>query len=61
MASPLQFLKETRSEMKAVTWPTRRKALLYATVIVIFSLGLGYVLAGFDVFFREILKTLIIK
>lgn len=53
----LQFLKDTRAELTHVVWPTRRKALLYALIIVVFSLALGYALGGFDSLFRLILKS----
>lgn len=58
---PIQFLKETKSEMKHVTWPTRRRAAIYAVLIILFSIALGYTLGGFDSLFGELLKKIIIK
>lgn len=58
---PLQFLKETRSELRYVVWPTRTRAITYAVIIIIFSLAVGYVLGGFDQLFRLILKSFILK
>lgn len=58
---PLQFLKETRGELRHVTWPSRRRAIVYAIVIIVFSLAVGYALGGFDALFRLILKTVVIK
>lgn len=54
---PIQFLKDTRAELTHVVWPTRRKALLYALIIIIFSVALGYALGGFDALFRLALKA----
>lgn len=55
----LQFLKETKAEMRQVTWPSRNKALLYALVVILFSVALGYLLGGFDTLFQALLKALI--
>lgn len=53
------FFKQTYTEMKHVNWPTRRRAVLYAMAVMIFSVALGYVLGGFDMLFKFILeKTL---
>jgi preprotein translocase SecE subunit len=58
---PIQFLKETRTEMKHVTWPTRRRAVLYAVLIILFSVAMGYLLGGFDALFQALLKTVVTK
>lgn len=58
---PIKFLKETYAEMKEVSWPTGRKATIYTIVILLFSVGLGYLLSGFDAVFRELIRTLILK
>ncbi len=55
------FFKETKSEMKYVTWPSRRRAFAYTIIIIVLSLALGYLLNGFDVLFRALLGHLIIK
>ncbi|MBP6974934.1 MAG: preprotein translocase subunit SecE [Candidatus Pacebacteria bacterium] len=57
----IQFLKETKIELRHVVWPTRRRALTYALIIIVFSLALGYMLSGFDVLFRELLKTVVVR
>jgi preprotein translocase SecE subunit len=50
------FFKSTRAEMRHVVWPSRRKALLYTLVVIIFSLALGYMLGGFDSLFRVVFR-----
>ena len=57
----LNFLKETRTELTHVAWPTRARAFLYAGIIIVFSLGVGYVLFGFDALFQSLLKLIFIK
>jgi preprotein translocase SecE subunit len=55
------FLRETKLEMKHVVWPTRTKALVYALVVIIFSVALGYMLGGFDYLFQTGLKSVILN
>lgn len=54
-----QFLKETKGEMKQVSWPTKRRVFIYTLVIIIFSLALGYVLGAFDTLFQAGLRSLV--
>lgn len=61
MAKPIQFLKETRAELKQVTWPSRSRAILYTAIVILFSAGVGYMLGGFDILLQSALKTFIIK
>jgi preprotein translocase SecE subunit len=44
----ITFLRETKTEMAYVQWPTKHRALIYAVSVLVFSLGLGYALGGFD-------------
>jgi preprotein translocase SecE subunit len=53
-----KFLRETQSEMRQVIWPTRTRAILYAAVVIIFSVVIGYLLGGFDMLFQSVLKVL---
>lgn len=53
-----KFLRETKNEMRHVIWPTRSRAMLYAAVVVIFSVALGYLLGGFDMLFAKVLEQL---
>jgi preprotein translocase SecE subunit len=54
-----QFLKETKGEMKQVTWPSRRHMFIYTLVVIVFSLALGYLLSAFDNLLQLGLKSLI--
>ena len=38
--SPIQFLKEVRSETQKVTWPTRREVMI-TTIMVFVMVGLA--------------------
>jgi preprotein translocase subunit SecE len=54
-----QFLKETKGELKQVSWPSRRRLVIYTAVVIIFSLALGYLLGAFDTLFQAGLRSLI--
>jgi preprotein translocase subunit SecE len=49
------YLKETKAEMKHVTWPTTRQAVIY-TILVI---GVTIVIAAFLGYFDHLFSTLI--
>ncbi|OGG47317.1 preprotein translocase subunit SecE [Candidatus Kaiserbacteria bacterium RIFCSPHIGHO2_01_FULL_49_13] len=53
------YLKETRSELKHVSWPTRRQAVVFSTLVVGISLVTAFFLGIFDFIFTAILKTII--
>lgn len=48
MKKIIKFLQDTKVEMKQVQWPTKRRATIYAISVLVFSVGLGYALGGFD-------------
>ena len=55
-----QFLREVRTELKKVTWPSRRDALTGTAVVLvavfIIALFLGIVDSGLSSLIRELLK-----
>lgn len=50
------FFKQTALEMKHVVWPSRKRAVIYALVVIVFSVGLGYLLGAFDSLFKLVLE-----
>ncbi|MDO8594827.1 MAG: preprotein translocase subunit SecE [bacterium] len=59
MSRLITYFKETRAELKHVTWPTRKQAIVYTVVVILISLGTAAYLGAFDYLF-SILLTLII-
>jgi len=55
------FLRETRTELRHVVWPSRRRTFAYTIIIIVVSLGLGYLLNGVDLGFRALLAHFIVK
>jgi preprotein translocase subunit SecE len=43
-----RWLRETRGELRKVTWPTREEALRLTYVVIVLSLIMGAVLGGLD-------------
>jgi preprotein translocase subunit SecE len=59
MTSLGEYIRETRGELKHVTWPTRRQAAVFTFVVIVISLGLALYLGFFDYIFGLGLKFLI--
>jgi len=60
--SIINFLKETRAEMKNVTWPTRRQATYSTILVIVISVFIAYYLGLFDfIFSKGLIKLLLLK
>jgi preprotein translocase subunit SecE len=53
------YLKETRLEMRKVTWPTRQQTVRFTIIVIVVSVGVSLVLGGFDFIFHELIKRVI--
>ena len=60
MTKPAEFLKETRIEMKKVTWPTREEAVRYTIAIIAISVAVALFLGGLDFLFQWILNKFVL-
>ena len=49
--SLLQYLKETRGELRHVAWPTRMQTILYTVIVILLSLFVAAYLGFFDYIF----------
>lgn len=56
----VEYLKETRSELKHVSWPTRNQAIAFTIVVIILSLAVAFFLGFFDFIFTEGLSKFLI-
>ena len=57
--SPVEFLKEVRSELRKVAWPSRKEVLSYSLVVLVLTLVLVMIVWGMDWVFREaVINTL---
>ena len=55
----INYLKETRVEMKKVNWPTRQETLRYTITVIAVSLAVAALLGAFDFIFTSILQLAI--
>ena len=61
MANFIQYLKETRAEMKHVTWPTRDQVISYTGIVIALSLVTAAILGAFDALFTYLLETYVLS
>ncbi|MDP3778725.1 MAG: preprotein translocase subunit SecE [bacterium] len=54
------FLKESRSELKKVTWPTREETIRYTAAVIVISLATAGLLGGADFIFKTLLTRFVI-
>lgn len=54
----LDYLKETKAELKHVSWPTRRQAITFTVVVIAISIFTALFLGLFDTVFSTLLKWL---
>lgn len=51
MSALIQYLKETKSELKYVSWPTKEQTVTFTIVVILISLGVAFFLGFFDFLF----------
>jgi len=51
----MQYLRETKSEMNHVSWPTRTQTAIYTTLVVVLSVIVSLYLGVFDYIFTSAL------
>ncbi len=56
----VEYLKETRGELKHVSWPTRRQTIVFTMVVILISIGVAVFLGFFDFIFAEILRKFVL-
>ncbi len=54
-----QYLKDTKTELSHVSWPTRRQAAVFTLIVIGVSLLVSLFLAALDVGFSKILQFFI--
>ena len=51
-----QYLKETRAELKHVSWPTRKQVTQFTVVVIVISILTAAFLGLFDGIFKQLLQ-----
>ena len=60
MSRIIDFIKESRIELKKVTWPTREETIRYTLTVIIISAALALFLGGLDYVFQWILNKFLL-
>jgi preprotein translocase subunit SecE len=55
------YIKETKAEMKHVSWPTRKQTMQYTMAVIGFSIITALMLFAFDQIYLFLIKTFILK
>ncbi len=59
MTTPVGFLKETRDELKKVTWPTQQEVIRLTAITILVSVIVGLFIGGFDFVLTKITEIII--
>lgn len=56
----IQYMKETKGEMKHVSWPTRKQTTAYTTLVIVISLAIAAYLGVFDFILAKLIDIFIV-
>lgn len=56
----VEYVKDTRSELKHVSWPTRKQAIAFTIIVIAVSLGVAAFLGFFDYIFTQVINKFLI-
>ncbi|MDA8217318.1 MAG: preprotein translocase subunit SecE [Dehalococcoidales bacterium] len=54
-----RFIRDTRSELRKVVWPTREEAIRLTLIVILVSVAMGALLGGVDYLFKLFFETLV--
>ncbi len=54
-----EYIKETRSELSHVSWPTRKQAISYSAIVIGLSLAIAIYLGAADFILSRLLSLII--
>jgi preprotein translocase subunit SecE len=57
----ISFLKEVKTEIRKINWPTREETLKYVLVVIGISLIVSVYLGGLDILLKFLLEKFILK
>ncbi|MFA6608600.1 MAG: preprotein translocase subunit SecE [Candidatus Paceibacterota bacterium] len=55
----LKYLKETKAELKDVTFPSTSQTVIYTVMVITISVAVALMLSGMDLGLREALSRLL--
>jgi preprotein translocase subunit SecE len=54
----INYIQETKGELKHVTWPTRKQAIAFTIIVIVVSILTALALGFFDIALLELLAQL---
>jgi len=60
MQALIQYLKDTRGELKHVSWPTQRQTIIFTVLVIIISIITSLYLGLFDFLFTTGLEKFVL-
>ena len=57
----VKYIKETKAEMKHVSWPTKKQAMIYTVLVIAISLIVAVYVGLFDWFFTKVIDTFLVQ
>lgn len=61
MSRFLNYIKDTKSELKHVSWPTKKQSIWFTVIVIIVSLIVSFFLGFFDFIFSLGLDKVMFK
>ena len=58
-ANPINFIRDVRSELRKVAWPSQRETVNLTVVVIALSVTVGLFLGGIDFVFQELFRFLL--
>lgn len=55
----IQYIKDTRGELKHVSWPTQKQTVTFTILVIILSIVIALYLGAFDYLFTGVLNRVI--
>jgi len=52
------FLRQVTSELKKVVWPTKDQLVTYTSVVIVFVIIMGFIIASFDFAFVKLVLVI---
>ena len=57
--SPIQFLKEAKSELKKVKWPNKKSVIKMTTIVIAVSTSVSLFISNLDLIFTKLIEAII--
>jgi preprotein translocase subunit SecE len=55
-----QYIKDTKGELKHVSWPTRKQTIIFTTLVILLSIFIAAFLGVFDFVFTGLINKFVI-